>query len=275
MFPTDTCCSTTGLSHIANGTDVLSVHFASLLNNTNAACLASLAQLACVVCSPDQNRLFIVYEYEKHVTLCEGFANAVRESCMTAVLLENGLSMVRQVYHTGAGFVQYLLEPLYQVAVNNRSTHCYNPMLRPCTYADYTGFYTECVNDQRSAFFILSSVGQCNGGYVPEPVHNVRCSIACEDGNYLPIGAQQCKPCAAGSFSIGGGYRMHTFKQWPPGIVARSYCLNRRTGVPLAPSLCHPWVMDEWRVHSGAIGNDEVSVLEITVELVRHKHRNI
>lgn len=174
-------------------------------------------------------------------------------------------------FSNGADFVHALLnETYYHVSVQDRSD-CYDPQLPLCTKDDYAGFYTDCWDGVRSAFFSKLRPGSCQGGFdLPAPIFNLPCNISCDDGSYLPIGANRCESCPAGTFSIGGGARIEVWKDWPPGISARSYCLGR-FNESILPG-CAPWQMEDTEYVSGNITHNQVSVVEISFELVRPGH---
>lgn len=266
-----TCCTANRFARVRDGADELSVHFAGLVRNTSPGCANGLQLLACAVCSSDQDTLVHVYETEVHISLCEAAASLLYNACLDATLIAYNQSVVRH-FRTPAGFLQYLMAPLFVTPVTARGFHCYDPTLRACTVDDFTGYYTECVDNVRSAFFRPTHPGVCNGGFQPSPVHNISCSIPCDKGYYLPVGADQCVLCHAGSFSIGGGYRLESWRTWPQGLVARSFCTSALTHALLPDSECHPWVMNETAVVSGRITHNQVTTLEVSFRLVRDGH---
>ncbi len=195
--------------------------------------------------------------------------------CSSATLPEFGNEPVSHHYSTGAGLLQYLLNHLYVANIGTHGWHCYNPLVRPCTADDYTGYYTECQYSAqfpggvRSAFFLKTNADSCNGGVQPTPAHNLSCSIACDEGFYLPVGNQRCEYCPAGKFSLGGGQRILTWKEWPSGLIARSYCIKTTGGALIPAADCHPWVLNDTNIHSGDIIDAQTVILEVNVELVR------
>lgn len=42
--------------------------------------------------------------------------------------------------------------------------------------------------------------------------------FTCSPGQYLDMETEECKPCAAGTYSLGGGERFEEWDQLPPGF---------------------------------------------------------
>ncbi|XP_052008006.1 endosome/lysosome-associated apoptosis and autophagy regulator family member 2-like isoform X2 [Xyrauchen texanus] len=88
---------------------------------------------------------------------------------------------------------------------------------RQCNGADYYFQYTECDSTgSRWRVAIPLNPGECTG--LPDPVQGTDCSFSCEAGEFLEMSAQDCTPCAAGTFSLGSGLRFDEWDDIPPGF---------------------------------------------------------
>lgn len=88
---------------------------------------------------------------------------------------------------------------------------------RQCTEADYYFEYTECdSNGARWRVAIPQSPGSCSG--LPSPVRGTECTFSCQAGQFLEMSAQECTPCAAGSYSLGSGVRFDQWDALPAGF---------------------------------------------------------
>lgn len=88
---------------------------------------------------------------------------------------------------------------------------------RQCTEVDYYYEYTQCDSTgTRWRVAIPQSPGTCTG--LPEPVRGTECTFSCKAGEFLEMSAQECTPCAAGSFSLGSGVRFDEWDSLPTGF---------------------------------------------------------
>lgn len=88
---------------------------------------------------------------------------------------------------------------------------------RQCVEGDYYFEYTECdSNSHRWRVAIPQSPGSCTG--LPSPVRGTECTFSCEAGQFLEMSAQECTPCAAGSYSLGSGVRFDQWDALPTGF---------------------------------------------------------
>ena len=202
--------------------------------------------------------------------LCPAFADQIFSACALAMLSGEE---VQRVYAHGAEFLHDLLETVVHVS-SRQSENCYNPLLRPCQDSDYVGVYSDCRDGFRTAFFTKPLQVLCQGGApLPEPVQSLRCDKSCQSGSHLPVGERECLTCPAGTFSIGGGVRIETWKEWPHGLTALTYCISRETGLPVTDQdLCKHWILNETEVVSGAIPDNLITILRVSFELVRPGH---
>ncbi len=245
---------------------------ATKLSALPARCDDLLRQLVCGLCSADQDNIFTVQPFETDMLLCPAFANEIFSACSSAQFETQSVS---SRFGSAAEFLHALLETAsVHVSVRQRP-ECYNPLLRRCDRSDYIGVYGDCENGSRTAFFSLSPLAECQGGLsTPAAVHGLPCDTVCLSGKYLPVGSTTCENCSAGSFSIGGGIHIeHAWKDWPHGVTASNYCLDRRTNTEEEDRRkCFHWQMNDTALVSGAIGDNLVTVLDLGFEMVRVGH---
>ncbi|GFO06318.1 upf0577 protein kiaa1324-like homolog [Plakobranchus ocellatus] len=96
--------------------------------------------------------------------------------------------------------------------------------LRPCQLADYHYEYTECDSEGgRWRVSVPKAPGLCSpSGSSIMPVRGKDCNFACSPGEYLDMADQECHPCEAGSFSLGGGVRFSDWSELPQGFAVRT-----------------------------------------------------
>ncbi|XP_029598386.1 UPF0577 protein KIAA1324-like isoform X1 [Salmo trutta] len=91
--------------------------------------------------------------------------------------------------------------------------------LRPCNETDYYYEYTECDSvGSRWRVAIPHNLGTCSA--LPTPTRGTDCSFSCAAGEFLEMSAQQCTPCAAGSYSLGSGVRFDQWDTIPAGFTS-------------------------------------------------------
>ncbi|KAM8892856.1 endosome/lysosome-associated apoptosis and autophagy regulator family member 2 [Spinachia spinachia] len=96
---------------------------------------------------------------------------------------------------------------------------------RLCSETDYYYEYTECDSTgSRWRVPIPQSPGACTG--LPEPVRGTECTFSCEAGEFLEMSAQECTPCAAGSYSLGSGIRFDQWDSMPAGFSSLATSLE-------------------------------------------------
>lgn len=73
---------------------------------------------------------------------------------------------------------------------------------------------------------------------------------------------------------MGGGIHIERdWKEWPHGVTATNYCLDRRTGAEEKDRRkCFHWQLNETALHSGPIGNSLITIVDLAFELVRPGH---
>uniref|UniRef100_A0A8C2WKL1 Endosome-lysosome associated apoptosis and autophagy regulator family member 2a n=1 Tax=Cyclopterus lumpus TaxID=8103 RepID=A0A8C2WKL1_CYCLU len=96
---------------------------------------------------------------------------------------------------------------------------------RLCSETDYYYEYTECDSTgSRWRVAIPHNPGACTG--LPEPVRGTECTFSCEAGEFLEMSAQECTPCAAGSYSLGSGIRFDQWDSMPVGFSSLATSLD-------------------------------------------------
>ncbi|CAJ0931488.1 unnamed protein product, partial [Mesorhabditis belari] len=89
---------------------------------------------------------------------------------------------------------------------------------RECDQSDFRYEYTQCSETgERWRVGIPREKSDCRGG-VPQPEKGLNCSFSCRPGSYLDLETQKCRPCNAGSYSLGGGARFEEFTHFPAGF---------------------------------------------------------
>ncbi|XP_041655541.1 endosome/lysosome-associated apoptosis and autophagy regulator 1 [Cheilinus undulatus] len=94
-----------------------------------------------------------------------------------------------------------------------------------CKESDYHFEYTECdVLGSRWRVAIPNKADTCTG--LPDPVKGTQCTFSCNEGEYLDMQSQQCKKCAAGTYSLGTGVLFDEWDSLPPGFVTHGMNTN-------------------------------------------------
>lgn len=93
--------------------------------------------------------------------------------------------------------------------------------LRTCAPEDFHYEYTKC--DSAGGRWLVSvpnsEDAKCTGGPSEAPVRGKRCDFSCKAGEYLDLKkGQECQPCPAGQYSLGGGVRYDSWEQLPTGF---------------------------------------------------------
>uniref|UniRef100_A0A8C7N7L0 Endosome-lysosome associated apoptosis and autophagy regulator family member 2 n=1 Tax=Oncorhynchus kisutch TaxID=8019 RepID=A0A8C7N7L0_ONCKI len=87
------------------------------------------------------------------------------------------------------------------------------------THTYYYYEYTECDSvGSRWRVAIPHILGTCSA--LPTPTRGTDCSFSCAVGEFLEMSAQQCTPCAAGSYSLGSGVRFDQWDTIPAGFTS-------------------------------------------------------
>nr|XP_020503966.1 UPF0577 protein KIAA1324 homolog [Labrus bergylta] len=94
-----------------------------------------------------------------------------------------------------------------------------------CKESDYHFEYTECdVLGSRWRVAVPNKAETCTG--LPDPVKGTQCTFSCSEGEYLDMQSQQCKKCAAGTYSLGTGVAFDEWDSLPPGFVTHGTNTN-------------------------------------------------
>ncbi|KAM6108299.1 endosome/lysosome-associated apoptosis and autophagy regulator 1 [Pterocles gutturalis] len=90
--------------------------------------------------------------------------------------------------------------------------------LHVCTESEYHYEYTVCDSGGwRWRVAVPHIPGLCTG--LPDPVRGTHCSFSCAAGEFLEMRAQECHPCAAGTYSLGTGVRFDEWDELPHGFA--------------------------------------------------------
>ncbi|XP_059150434.1 endosome/lysosome-associated apoptosis and autophagy regulator family member 2-like isoform X2 [Physella acuta] len=94
----------------------------------------------------------------------------------------------------------------------------------PCHLDDYHYEYTECDSEGgRWRVSVPKNPDNCVPGQSPGvAARGKECNFACSAGQYLDIqGKQDCLPCPAGTYSLGGGIRFDEWEKLPTGFAVK------------------------------------------------------
>ncbi|XP_032566532.1 UPF0577 protein KIAA1324 homolog isoform X2 [Chiroxiphia lanceolata] len=90
--------------------------------------------------------------------------------------------------------------------------------LHVCKESEYHYEYTACDSaGSRWRVAVPHSPGLCTG--LPDPVRGTECAFSCKAGKFLEMQAQSCRPCAAGTYSLGTGVRFDEWDEVPRGFA--------------------------------------------------------
>ncbi|XP_078339498.1 endosome/lysosome-associated apoptosis and autophagy regulator family member 2-like [Crassostrea virginica] len=88
-----------------------------------------------------------------------------------------------------------------------------------CSKEDLKYEYTTCDdNGGRWKVEVPIEPGKCSITNPKPPMRGKNCDFTCSPGQYLDMETEECKPCAAGTYSLGGGERFEEWDQLPPGF---------------------------------------------------------
>ncbi|KAI1230844.1 hypothetical protein IHE44_0008276, partial [Lamprotornis superbus] len=84
--------------------------------------------------------------------------------------------------------------------------------------SEYHYEYTACDSSgSRWRVAVPHTPGLCTG--LPDPVRGTECSFSCKAGEFLEMQTQMCRPCAAGTYSLGTGVRFDEWDEVPHGFA--------------------------------------------------------
>ncbi|XP_038018636.1 endosome/lysosome-associated apoptosis and autophagy regulator 1 isoform X3 [Motacilla alba alba] len=90
--------------------------------------------------------------------------------------------------------------------------------LHVCKESEYHYEYTACDSSgSRWRVAVPHTPGLCTG--LPDPVRGTECSFSCKAGEFLEMQTQTCRPCAAGTYSLGTGVRFDEWDEVPHGFA--------------------------------------------------------
>ncbi|KAI8782239.1 UPF0577 protein KIAA1324, partial [Biomphalaria glabrata] len=96
--------------------------------------------------------------------------------------------------------------------------------LPQCRLDEFHYVYTECDSQGgRWRVPVPKNPGACTPANYPGlTTRGKECDFACNAGEYLDIqGDQQCHPCPAGTYSLGGGIRYNEWDILPTGFAVK------------------------------------------------------
>ncbi|NXK43594.1 K1324 protein, partial [Piprites chloris] len=103
--------------------------------------------------------------------------------------------------------------------------------------SEYHYEYTACDSSgSRWRVAVPHSPGLCTG--LPDPVRGTECSFSCKAGEFLEMQAQTCRPCAAGTYSLGTGVRFDEWDEVPRGFANVATNLELQEGPGDAAGNC-------------------------------------
>ncbi|XP_072241815.1 endosome/lysosome-associated apoptosis and autophagy regulator family member 2 isoform X1 [Leuresthes tenuis] len=115
--------------------------------------------------------------------------------------------------------------PLLYPKTHRQGNRQHSPPPRHPGKMDYYFEYTECDSTgSRWRVAIPQSSRACTG--LPEPVRGTECTFSCKAGEFLEMSAQECTPCAAGSYSLGSGIRFDQWDTMPAGFSSLATSLE-------------------------------------------------
>ncbi|XP_046342668.1 endosome/lysosome-associated apoptosis and autophagy regulator family member 2-like isoform X1 [Haliotis rufescens] len=92
-----------------------------------------------------------------------------------------------------------------------------------CQPKDFHYEYTECDSEGMRWRVSVPEHNKCTGGAPNAPVRGKDCTFTCNAGQFLDIqGDQECHPCPAGTYSLGGGLRFDDWDNLPTGFTISS-----------------------------------------------------
>ncbi|NWV65884.1 K1324 protein, partial [Malurus elegans] len=103
--------------------------------------------------------------------------------------------------------------------------------------SEYHYEYTACDSSgSRWRVAVPHTPGLCTG--LPDPIRGTECSFSCKAGEFLEMQAQTCRPCAAGTYSLGTGVRFDEWDEVPHGFANMATNLEVEDGFGDAAENC-------------------------------------
>uniref|UniRef100_A0A8D3DHT3 Endosome-lysosome associated apoptosis and autophagy regulator 1 n=1 Tax=Scophthalmus maximus TaxID=52904 RepID=A0A8D3DHT3_SCOMX len=91
--------------------------------------------------------------------------------------------------------------------------------------SDYHFEYTDCdVLGSRWRVAIPNKANTCTG--LPDPVKGTQCTFSCTEGEFLDMQSQECRKCAAGTYSLGTGVAFDEWDGLPTGFITYGETTN-------------------------------------------------
>jgi len=267
----NSCCKDSYLNKVANGTDFINSTISAVLSNLSGDCQKYVEMLSCAPCESDSATFVKPMANLYLFTLCNSFCDDMYSACSSATVTARSPQTVSEVYARAIGFCTSLFIQSDNVISTLRSEQdhtCYYPGYRMCDADDIVYWYSDCYQSERSLQFAWKSDANCTGGVeLPQPQSHLPCPITCEAGDYLPLGQTTCKECPSGTFSLGGGFRVLDWDEWPTRVLQfNTYCVEYNNGLVI--SNCTGWSLNGSFIDSNIAGQHGTrSVLETNVNL--------
>eukprot|EP01104_Vermistella_antarctica_P015929 TRINITY_DN5332_c0_g2_i1.p1 TRINITY_DN5332_c0_g2~~TRINITY_DN5332_c0_g2_i1.p1 ORF type:complete len:1839 (+),score=349.04 TRINITY_DN5332_c0_g2_i1:125-5641(+) len=282
QYSESACCKESFDASLGDGSSaLLQALTVTMLSDASSECTEALVKLNCVFCSPNQDKFLTVHSFGVSLHMCDAYCDSLYQVCGGATVNgERGL--VKDVYPSGSEFCHAFPDPLQ--VYSDDAAGCYGTEPQ-CTSDDYRAEYTSCDhNNERKVVYVWKDNVQCDTSVgLPAPIKGLSCEAFCEAGQYLPIGEETCKLCDYGSFSIGGGERVDTWKDFPKALNPnsdldfKSYCQDLRftmsgsdkPDIVGEPNYNCKWMPDDTVVVTPALNNSMQAVLELSVQIQR------
>ncbi|KAI0226263.1 hypothetical protein LSAT2_023110 [Lamellibrachia satsuma] len=145
--------------------------------------------------------------------------------------------------------------------------------LPDCKSTDFHYEYTECDSNGGRWRVAVPAPETCKGGQPPPAVRGKSCGFTCQPGGYLDIDSetQDCKPCPAGTYSLGGGALYDNWDHFPKGFSAsvETFHMTRYFGQNLSNQSC---ASAKWKATGkflSSMAGDCTAILMYTANLIK------
>jgi len=228
--------------------------------------------MACSACAADQYVYFNSLSNEmKQWIVCPNFCTTLYHDCNDTIVASTS-KKVSESFPNSVAFCHQLLSAIPGVVPSIPdvdTTHsCFDPTKPACTTDDMEYFYTDCIAGENALMYIWNN-DRCSAGYkLPPRKNRLVCPIECEKGKYLPLGSNYCRDCPAGTYSLGGGYTLHTFDPLPTRFLEFTTWCENTEDASHTPNFDCGWKGRENSIDANIQGKDLTrSILQMTGNL--------
>eukprot|EP01127_Copromyxa_protea_P020070 TRINITY_DN6637_c0_g1_i2.p1 TRINITY_DN6637_c0_g1~~TRINITY_DN6637_c0_g1_i2.p1 ORF type:complete len:1770 (-),score=245.50 TRINITY_DN6637_c0_g1_i2:8-5317(-) len=265
------CCPSSYESQIESKTDPISVALrGALTGSIPESCSAAIDSLACTVCAPDQSTYMTSFFDYHQLKLCPSFCDSLYNSCGQASV-KSTIKSVAESFPSGNAFCSKLFSGLENIVVSipkHEDNECFNPAKPACTAEDIGFSYTACVLGKYDLQFYWAHNNCTAGISLPKSKEDIACPVSCLAGSYLPLGEEECLECPAGTFSLGGGHRIVSFKPLPTRFMDFSTWCEDKNGNVIPTDQCEGWKGYNKLIDANIRGKASTSsILEATATL--------